>query len=78
MVEMVMHFSFKCLMLFSLRIICLLIFDFWMLNRISSILKIQLINIEILVQKNILVINNFGIIIMIFRILKNIFIYIFI
>jgi hypothetical protein len=48
------------------------------LNRISSILKIQLINIEILVQKNILVINNFGIIIMIFRILKNIFIYIFI
>jgi hypothetical protein len=45
----------------------LLIFDFWMLNRISSKLKIQLINIEILIQKiNILVINNFGIIIMIF------------
>jgi hypothetical protein len=29
----------------------LLIFDFWMFNRISFILKIQLNNIEILIQK---------------------------
>jgi hypothetical protein len=29
----------------------LLIFDLWLLRRISFILKIQLINIEILVQK---------------------------
>jgi hypothetical protein len=29
----------------------LLIFDFWMFSEISSILKIQLINIEKLVQK---------------------------
>jgi hypothetical protein len=48
-----------------------------MFSRISFILENQLINIEIMVQNKILVINNFGIIIMIFELFKNVFIYIF-
>jgi hypothetical protein len=53
-----------------LEYFCLLIFDLWMFSRISFILRIQLIKIEILVKKmNILVINSFGIFIMIFRII---------
>jgi hypothetical protein len=34
-----------------LEYFCLLIFDLWMFSRISFILKIELINIKILVQK---------------------------
>jgi hypothetical protein len=44
----------------------LLIFDLWMFSSNFFYIKVQLINIKILVKKyiiNILVINNFGIII---------------
>jgi hypothetical protein len=43
-------------------------FDFWIFSRVSFLMKIQLINIIIIGPKiNILVINNSGIIIMIFE-----------
>jgi hypothetical protein len=51
-------------------------FDFECFSRISFLMKIQLNNIVIIcTQINILVINNFGIIVMIFELF--IFIYIF-
>jgi hypothetical protein len=52
MVNMVMKFSFKCLIFICIwNNYCLLIFDCWMFSRISFLMKIQLINIEIMVDK---------------------------
>jgi hypothetical protein len=48
--------------------------DFWLLNSISSEIKVQINNIIIISPKiNILFINNFGIIIRIFELFKNMF-----